>query len=291
MPNTLVATSVEELSPLSWTPPLNTIARLSTPQLPGRIVNRQQLDRCHVLMTFPVHNEAARLQWAVDEVTVAMQRAKVAHRLAIAEDGSTDGTKALLGRLRTKYPALFVQELEGKRGRGYALRSLWSKLDADIYAFSDVDLATGTDSLIRAIKLVETGTPVVIGSRYVPGAVVNRPPLRCFVSKQYNRLTRFIFGIDVHDHQCGLKVFSRDVVRALLPLTLEDSWFWDTEIIVLARKFGFNVAEIPVVWVERKSRQTRPTRLLSDVVVHGAGLMRLKSRIRQLVRIPKEMQR
>lgn len=235
--------------------------------------------RTHLLMTLPVYNEVERLTEAVREVAAALDVAEVDYRLAIAEDGSTDGTKALIARLCQEFPSMIVQMLAEKRGRGYALRSLWSKVDADIYAFSDVDLATGTDSLLRAIQLAGKGIPVVTGSRYVPGAVVNRPPLRYFVSQQYNRLTRLWFGDNLQDHQCGLKVFTREALGILLPMTTEDSWFWDTEVLVRARQFGIEVKEIPVNWSEKKDGKTRLSRLVSDVILHGTGLLRLKARM------------
>jgi glycosyltransferase involved in cell wall biosynthesis len=232
--------------------------------------------RPHIFMTFPVYNEVSRLEGAIREVAATLDLAGTDYQLAIAEDGSNDGTKSLIHRLRKEFPSMIVQMLDQKRGRGFAVRSLWSNWDADIYVFSDVDLATGTEALLRAIRLAEKGVPLVTGSRYVTGASVNRPPLRSFVSLQYNRLTRLWFGDQVQDHQCGLKVFTRNAVRKLLTLTREDSWFWDTEVLVRAHQVGLEVVEIPVNWIEKKSARTRPSRLLSDMLIHGIGLMRLK---------------
>ena len=205
----------------------------------------------------------------------ALGAAGITFTLAIAEDGSTDGTRDCIREIQERYPTAVVQTDHEKRGRGFALRTLWARVEADFYAFSDVDFAADPQFLAEAIRIALEGNPVVTGSRYVPGARVIRPPLRSLVSQVYNQLVRTLFHDGVHDHQCGLKVFSRAAVRSLLPLAHEDSWFWDTEILVLAHDTGVAVTEFPVNWVERKTTRTPMVRLFSDFYLHGTGILRL----------------
>jgi glycosyltransferase involved in cell wall biosynthesis len=233
-----------------------------------------------VLVTIPVHNEADRLYDAIEALDKAFRGSTLNYRLSVAEDGSTDGTKDLLRRLPERWPGILVQEEASPLGRGRALRELWSRAAADVYCFTDADLAAGPEAVVHAAQKVVEGTPVVIGSRYTEGACTTRPPFRSFVSRGYNLLLRFSFGEGIRDHQCGVKAFSSDAIRLLLPLTQEDSWFWDTEIVVLALVAGLSILEFPVRWVERKTARTGMTRLLSDLVLHGTGVMRLKSRVR-----------
>jgi glycosyltransferase involved in cell wall biosynthesis len=233
-------------------------------------------ERTTVLVTLPVHNEEGILRSSVERVTATLTAAGIDFTLAIAEDGSTDGTRGVIRDLSEHNPRLIVQTHPEKRGRGWALRTMWAKFDSDFYAFSDADFAAEPNYLVEAIRAAQRGSPVVTGSRYVPGARVIRPPLREIVSRAYNQLVRSLFHDGIRDHQCGLKVFSRDAVRTLLPMASEESWFWDTEILVLAKASGFTVAEIPVNWIERKVPRTQLRRLASDVVLHGAGLVRLK---------------
>jgi len=241
-----------------------------SPQLPNQ---RDPL----VLVTLPVFNEAFRIETCVDSVTSALREANVRFLLAIAEDGSDDGTKSLINDIARRRPEIIVQSLEGRRGRGYALRVLWSGVEADVYAFSDVDLAAGTESLLRGLDVIDAGADVVIGSRYVDGASVVRPPLRSLASRSYNRLIRLLLGGSVMDHQCGMKLFTRSAISKLLSATNEDTWFWDTEVVVLAQRMGMLVKEIPVNWVERKVGRTEISRLLNDIYVHGTGLLKLKA--------------
>lgn len=236
-----------------------------------------------VLLTLPVYNERTRLESSIERLGEAIRESGLNCRIAIAEDGSTDGTKLVLDRLRAQRPDLIIQSEAVRRGRGYALRRLWPQVPADIYCFTDVDLASGPGALMEAVRLVAGGEKLVTGSRYCPGARVNRPPLRSLVSMAYNRLMNVIFDERVRDHQCGLKAFDRSVIDEVLPITHEDSWFWDTEILVVAEKLGFPVREIPVVWREGKTRRTSIRRLVSDLFLHGAGSLRLKGEISQRV--------
>ena len=232
-----------------------------------------------VLVTLPVYNEAPRLEGCVRELVRVLDRAPEIYRLAIAEDGSTDGTQEIIAALTAEYPQLIVQSLRDRKGRGFALKSLWSRVDADVYAFTDVDLAVEPRSILAGVQSILRGADVVTGSRYVVGSVVRRPPLRSTISRSYNALIRLLFGDTIRDHQCGLKLFTREALDALLPRTSEDTWFWDTEILLTAFVLGLSVQEIPVNWVERKNPRTGLRRLASDVFLHGAGLIRLKGNL------------
>jgi glycosyltransferase involved in cell wall biosynthesis len=232
-----------------------------------------------LLVTLPVYNEALRLKIAVEKIENSLRESGISYRLAIAEDGSDDGTKEVLRFLQRSRPGLIVQSFDQKMGRGYALRRLWASTDADIYAFIDTDLSAEPRYLLDLVSEIRTGADVAIGSRYCDGALVKRPPVRRWVSQEYNWLLRKSFDENIQDHQCGLKVFNRRAVRQVLPLCFEDSWFWDTEALVYAVKLGLRVVEVPIQWEEKKSMRTPVTRLLSDVFLHGAGLIRLKGRV------------
>src|SRR5271157_213911 len=194
--------------------------------------------RKRVLVTIPVHNEVSRLYGTLEALDRAFRATGLDYCLSIAEDGSTDGTKNLLRQLPERWPGILIQEEAEALGRGRALRQLWSRTPADVYCFTDADLAAGPEQLVATVRRVLAGAPIAIGSRYALGAATTRPPIRDFVSRGYNMLLRFSFGDSIRDHQCGMKSFSSEAIQQLLPRTNEDSWFWDTEIIILAFMAG-----------------------------------------------------
>ena len=172
-----------------------------------------------------------------------------------------------------------VQSMPNKMGRGFALRTLWKSTDFDTYCFTDVDLSSKPNYILRLVSQIDRGSDVAVGSRYCAGSKVNRPPLRDLTSRTYNWFLRQTFQDGVRDHQCGLKAFSKNALAKILPLSSEDSWFWDTEMIVLAKNLGLRVTEVPVEWDEKKYAYTPIPRLMHDVYLHGTGILRLKRKV------------
>lgn len=199
--------------------------------------------------------------------------------ILIAEDGSN--SSEIVDGLARKYPNIVYFQNDQRLGRGKALREAWSKVQGDIYVYVDVDLATDLTELDAYKNLIEQQRDfdLVTGSRYIPASATSRPWLRKTASSAYNWWVRTLFKTGVHDHQCGFKSFSRNLVDLLSKEAKSDSWFWDTEVIVLARKFRFKIKEIPVHWTEKKGARTPLRRLMQDVWLHGTGLIRLLYRV------------
>jgi len=199
--------------------------------------------------------------------------------LLIAEDGSN--STAAVDELKWKYPNIIHIQHDERLGRGKALREAWKTVPGNIYVYVDVDLATDLtkNDAYRNLILSQNQFDLVTGSRYIPGSTTNRPRLRRGASVTYNWLVRFLFHTGVHDHQCGFKSFSRRLVDRLAVEAKSDSWFWDTEVIVIAKRMGFGVKEIPIDWQEKKGQRTPLKRLLRDVWLHGTGLLTLFYRV------------
>lgn len=242
-------------------------------------ISESTRSRFRVLVTVPVYNEVSILEKSMCTLRKALDASGLDYVLSIFEDGSTDGTKEVLRRIESNDPHILIRSSADKHGRGWALRTQWPDLPFDAFAFCDADLAAGPEALLNAILKVEKGFDLVIGSRYADGARVRRPPARKLVSLAYNLILRMIFRDGIDDHQCGLKAFSRRAVDHVVIASKEDSWFWDTEVIVIAQKLKLLIAIIPVDWTERKSNRTHLLRLLSDLYIHGSGILRLKSDI------------
>lgn len=238
-----------------------------------------QYEPLQLIVTLPIYKDTEFLERtsdALEEITSTISRD---FTLLIAEDGSN--SSEVVERLRRKYPNIVYFQNDLRLGRGKALREAWKKVQGDIYVYIDVDLATDLMKFDAYKNLVDQqkGFDLVTGSRYIPGSITNRPWLRNTASTVYNWWVRMLFRTGVHDHQCGFKSFSRKLVERLAVEAKSDSWFWDTEAIVLATKSGFRVAEIPVYWTERKGNKTPIRRLLKDIWLHGTGLLELIYRV------------
>jgi glycosyltransferase involved in cell wall biosynthesis len=232
-----------------------------------------------IIITLPIYKDnvyLARACTALEELAPAIC---TEFKLLIAEDGSD--SSEIVTELRQKFSNIIYVRHEDRLGRGRALREAWRKMEADVYVYLDVDLATDLRRFGAFEKLIimQKQFDLVTGSRYIKGSITTRPRLRRWASVAYNALVRGMFGTGVHDHQCGFKSFSRKLVDMLASEATSDSWFWDTEAIILAKKFDFKIAEIPVYWTEQKGAKTPLRRLVNDVWLHGSGLVRLFWRI------------
>src|SRR6266705_5827865 len=110
------------------------------------------------------------------------------------------------------------------------------------------ELATSVRPLVA--PLLSGHSDLAIGTRLARGARVIRGPKRELISRGYNLLLRTLMGARFSDAQCGFKAIRRDQARALLPLTRDTGWFFDTELLVLAERAGLRIHEIPVDWID-----------------------------------------
>jgi hypothetical protein len=154
-------------------------------------------------------------------------------------------------------------------------------MDGDIYAFIDCDLATDMKYFPQLIDAIRKGNDLATGSRYIKGAKVNRPFLREVTSRIYNMIIRMLYKDKVCDHQIGFKAFSKRLIKDELDNCKSDDWFWDTEIIVRSIHDNYRYVEFPVEWKEKKGNRTSLKRLLSDVRVHGLGIIRLNNALHE----------
>ena len=138
-----------------------------------------------------------------------------------------------------------------RKGRGLALRTAWMASDAAVVAYMDVDLSTGLDALLPLVApLVSGHSDLAIGSRLAAGAAVARGPKREAISRIYNLILRTVFGVRFRDAQCGFKAIRRDVAVRLVPEVADDTWFFDTELLLLAEHNGLRIHEVPVDWID-----------------------------------------
>ncbi|WP_233359041.1 bifunctional glycosyltransferase family 2/GtrA family protein [Thermomonospora amylolytica] len=204
-----------------------------------------------VEIVVPVHNEERALAGCVRTLHGHLRkRLPFPWRITVADNASTDRTLRVARELAAELPGVGVVHLD-RKGRGLALRTAWNASDADIVAYMDVDLSTGLDGLLPLLAPLASGhSDLAIGSRLAPGARTVRGPRRELISRCYNTLLRAGLGARFSDAQCGFKAARAEAVRPLLAVTSDDSWFFDTELLVLAEHNGLRIHEVPVDWVE-----------------------------------------
>ena len=207
--------------------------------------------RVSVDIVIPVLNEAHVLRKSVETALEAF-RSNLPYRwqIVIVDNGSKDGTDAVAQQLVEQYAEVkFIHLVQ--RGRGRALRNAWLQSKADIVSYMDVDLSTDLDHVPELIgAIAREGYDLSTGSRLMPESRTTRSWKREVVSRIYNVLVKAVLFTKFSDAQCGFKAASRRAVEAIVPKIEDQSWFFDTEMLVLAEKSGFRIKDIPVKWVE-----------------------------------------
>jgi putative flippase GtrA len=187
-----------------------------------------------------------------------------AAEVCIADNGSTDATYEIGCLLATELSGVRVVRIE-QPGRGRALKQVWSSSEAEVLAYMDVDLSTNLNALLPLVApLVAGHSDVAIGTRLARGSRVVRRPKREAISRGYNLLLRATLATRFSDAQCGFKAIRRDVAVELLPLVEDTSWFFDTELLVLAERAGLRIHEVPVDWVDDLDSRVKIARTVAE---------------------------
>ena len=145
-----------------------------------------------------------------------------------------------------------------------------------VVLFTDADLSAPIKEVERFLAILTKGeADIVIGSRNLALSEVSRPMGREVMSKAFNLLVRLLLLPGIRDTQCGFKCFSRAAAQAIFTRSPASGLTFDVEVLSLARRMGFRIAEVPVRWDYSEGSKVRPLR---DAVVMFAAVLRLAFR-------------
>lgn len=190
-------------------------------------------------LVLPAYNEEAGIRQAVIEACAALADLTSAYEILVVDDGSRDGTAAIVAELAAERRQVRLVQHECNRGYGAALRTGFAAARFERVAFTDADCQFHLADLGRLLPLSER-YPLVVGWRQERQDSWRRRLL----SRGYNLLTSALLGTRVRDCDCALKVFQRTVLPDLLPET--NTFFVNAEMLTKARQRGLEVAEVGV---------------------------------------------
>lgn len=167
----------------------------------------------------------------------------------VVDDGSTDGTAALLRALAADLPLVRPVVYPGpNRGKGHATAIGVAQARGDLVLLTDVDLAAPLSETRKLADALREGAGIAVGSRALARANVYTPLHRRVVGRVFNLLVRCATGLAVRDTQCGFKLLETRWARALLAEQLSEGYAFDVELLMRAHAAGVRVAEVPVAY-------------------------------------------
>ena len=173
-------------------------------------------------------------------------------QVTVVDDGSSDGTAALLEQFDGLPGRFATVGFERNRGKGAAVRAGMLGADTTFGLMTDVDLSTPLDELANLAAAAHAGADVAIASRALRDSqiVVQQPFHRELMGKTFNVGVRLLTRVPWHDTQCGFKLFRLETTRRLFELQRVDGFAFDLELLVTARRLGLTIAELPVRWID-----------------------------------------
>ncbi|MFI7373769.1 glycosyltransferase [Actinoplanes sp. NPDC049668] len=224
---------------------------MSLSMLPSPAAEQVRIVAPTLDVVVPVYNEEIDLEPCVRRLHEHLRTGvPYPFRITIADNASTDSTRDVARRLAGELPGVVAVHLPEK-GRGRALKHVWTHSDAAVLAYLDVDLSTDLGALLPLVApLISGHSDLAIGSRLARGSRVVRGAKREFISRTYNLILRGTLSARFSDAQCGFKAIRADVAERLLPMVEDTGWFFDTELLVLAERAGLRIHEVPVDWID-----------------------------------------
>ena len=208
----------------------------------------------------PAYNESARLGPTLDRVLTFIRQQAWDAEVIVVDDGSRDRTANLVRDCAHTNPIVRLVQNPGNRGKGYSVRNGVLHAQGATILFTDADLSSPIEEAPKLFDALEAGADVAIGSRWARSELQTQRQSvgRQVMGRAFNLLLRIVLGLDFKDTQCGFKAFRRGAAKALFPLQRVEGWGFDPELLFLARRAGFEVAEIPVVWAHDEGTRIHP---------------------------------
>jgi dolichyl-phosphate beta-glucosyltransferase len=225
--------------------------------------------RCDISVIIPAYNEAERLGSTLERAVDYLSRRGVSYEVLVVDDGSRDRTVEVAEAFAGN--GLRVIRHEQNRGKGAAIKTGLLASHGTEVLLSDADASTPIEELEKLERMLPEA-PVVLGSRAVAGADIRRhqPFYRELMGKTFNLIIRLAGVRGLHDTQCGFKLLKGDVAREIGTRLTIDGFAYDVELVWLARRLGYEVVEVGVVWVDSPDSRVDPIRsslsMLRDVI-------------------------
>ena len=200
----------------------------------------------------PAFNEEPRIGATLESLSGHLQTKSYEWEIVVADDGSDDTTAQIVREASEKNPRIRLVSLD-HGGKGSAMKGGMLASDAAWRFMCDADLAMPAEQIDRFLP--EDGPPdydIGVGSREVPGSRrIGEPGRRHIKGRIYNWITRMLGFRGLNDTQCGFKMYRGELADRIFDAQTLKGWGFDVEILLLGKKVGATITEVPIDWYYR----------------------------------------
>ena len=241
-------------------------------------------------VVIPAYNEAARLTRTLHATAEYMERRGAGYEILVVDDGSRDDTltvaQTAAAEMILQHGGIKPLRYDINRGKGHAVRYGVLRAEGERILYMDADLATPIEEIeqLEAALDSDKGIEVAIGSRPLRESqlLVRQPWYREIAGRAFNKAVQLLATPGIQDTQCGFKLLTRRAGRDIFSRCALDGFSFDVEMLFLARRLGYGIAEIPVRWAHQEGAAA-----FSTPGAHlraGLKMLRDLSRIRRIHR-------
>jgi len=222
----------------------------------------------YLSVIIPAYNESRRIPLTLIDVDKHLSKAGYSYEILVVNDGSTDDTAQLVERFAKMIPNLRLAGYETNAGKGKAVRVGMLEAQGEYRLFMDADNSTSIDQFENMIPYLEEGYEVVICSRAHKESKLSPPQglVRQILGKGGNLVIQALVLPGIWDTQCGFKCFSAQATEKVFSRQRINGWGFDIEILSLAKRLGFKIKQIPVVWVNDTDSHVKPSAYITTLL-------------------------
>jgi dolichyl-phosphate beta-glucosyltransferase len=240
------------------------------------------MSEIHLSVIIPAYNEEKRLPATLKKINDYLKAQNFEFEIIVVSDGSTDRTCQVVEEMKSKIKNLKLICEKINRGKGYGVKIGMLNAKGKYRLFTDADNSTPISEIEKFWPEFEKGADVVIASRDLKGAILDPPQtlFRRFVGEVFKYLRKIIVGLwEIQDTQCGFKCFKGEAAEKIFPKCKIERFAFDPEVLLIAKKMGFKIKEVPVYWkndLRSKVKFKSMVKMLIDLFKIRINLLRGK---------------
>jgi glycosyltransferase involved in cell wall biosynthesis len=230
----------------------------------------------YISIVIPAYNEFERIETTIRSATDYFKGKPQAFEVIVVDDGSSDKTAELVTGLMRELRNVKLSRLNHNQGKGAAVKRGMLEANGEVRLFMDADGSTAISELDKFLPVIQQGFDVVVGSRLADGAVkkVKQNFSREILGWVFRKLTRYMMNTSVLDPQNGFKIFTKVAAVKIFSDLQTTGWGFDVEVLMIAKKYGLRVKEIPVTWTNDGRSKMR----FGHMVVMLVDLVKIRMR-------------
>ncbi len=236
------------------------------------------MKKINLSVVIPAYNEEKRIPETLKKISNYLKKQSYNSEIIVVNDGSKDNTAQVVNNLMEEIDNLRLIDNKENHGKGYVVKQGLLESEGKYRVFMDADNSTSVDHVEKMFPYFKKGYDLVIGSRDIEGAEipVRQSWWRERVGDIFNLMVQLLSGLwGIWDTQCGFKGFTKECAEKVVPLCKIDGFAFDVELLIIAKKMGFKIKEVPVTWYD----EAGSTVGFDNMIKMGLDLLKIRLNI------------